>query len=136
MEVVIRRFNPAEDYEDVKAWWKAHKWIPVDLEILPKIGFMAQTEKEKLCCAWIYQSDSKLTYLEWLISNPLAEKEARKESIDRVIKRCLWTAKDLGYSVVYTSVKHPLLKDRYKRLGFKETDQEMTNMVRSLTGEI
>lgn len=135
-EITVRRFDMFEDYEDVKSWWLGHKWTPVEPEVLPKIGFISQSEKEKLCAVWIYQSDAVITWLEWLVSNPKADKEDRKQAIDPVIKRALWTAKDLGYTKVYTSVKHPLLNDRYKKLGFQETDSGVTQLIRNLELEI
>lgn len=135
-ELSIRRFNPFEDYEDVCSWWRAHKWVPMTLENLPKLGFIAVSEKEKLSCVWLYQTDARMAWLDWLISNPNADNEDRRKSLDLVIKRCLIWAKDLGYKTIFTSVQHEGLMKRYVNMGFIPTDRGITNMIRPLEVEI
>lgn len=129
----VRHFNPENDYADVVNWWRFHKWAPPARELLPFLGFIAESEQGKLAAQWIYEAKTgKICYIEFLISNPEANKEERKDGIDLVISRCIREARDRGYFLAYTSVKHPLLVPRLEKHGFKISDREMTNMTYQL----
>lgn len=123
----LRTFE-ASDYSDVASWWKAHNWPVLPIEALPKLGFIVPG----VCAGWLYETDSTLCWLEWVVSNPLTSKEERSVALDEVISSLLSRAKELGFKQVFTTVVHPKLVDRYKNHGFVVTDQAMTNLIRSL----
>lgn len=131
----VRHFNPENDYADVSAWWRAHKWPPIPREVLPFLGFIAESDQGKLAAQWVYEAKTgNICYIEFLISNPQADKLERKDAIDLVISKSLREAKERGYLFAYTSVKHPLLVPRLEKHGFAISDREMTNMTYQLQG--
>jgi len=125
--VSIEKFLP-KHYEEVCGWWKSHGWAPISLEALPTTGFIIPD----VCAGFLYSTDSSMCVLEWVISNPKASKEVRSEGLDDLIDALLKKADSSGFKMVFTSVSHPKLMDRYSEFGFKKTESEMTNMIKVL----
>lgn len=124
----IRPFNPQSDYETVKEWWAGQKWTAMPLDYLPKVGMMVP----EVCAGWLYQSDSKIAWVEFIIANPNTTKEERSEGLNLLIKGLLDKAKDLGFGAVFTSAQHPGLIKRYTEFGFQVTDTGMSTLIRRL----
>lgn len=121
----IRLFN-LSDYEMLSSWWKQHEWPSIPLSFLPKIGIIVGD-----CVAgFIYSTDSKICWLEFIISDPKCEQKKRQDALNLLIQEASNTAKDLGYEVIFTSVSHKGLIEKYKNNGFKVTDNNMTNLMR------
>jgi hypothetical protein len=123
----IREFNKI-DYYLICEWWTAHKWNAPSYLMLPKTGFII----EGLCAGFLYKTDSEIAWLEFVISNPKSDKELRNEALNILIEKLINEAKQSGFKVIFTSVEHTKLIDRYKNHGFVETDKSMTNMIKRL----
>jgi len=123
---MIREYND-NDYITLCEWWVEHKWGVIPMNCLPKVGFVVNN----ICAGFLYQTDSKIAWLEWIISNPQSNKEERDVALDLLINQLLITAKELGFKLVFTSVKHPKLKERYLEHGFLITENNSTEMVRN-----
>jgi hypothetical protein len=121
----IISFTP-EHYEEISCWWRDQNWTPVDLKTLPTNGLIIPG----VCAGFLYMTDSNLCLLEWVIANPKTDKEIRSEGLDLLIDSLLKKAEELKYSLVFTSVSHPRLMDRYTKLGFQKTDTDMCNFIK------
>lgn len=124
----VRGFTEA-DYTEVAKWWVAHGWQPVPPGSLPIIGMIVESPKNKLCAGWIYQTDSDIAWLEWVVGNPEADKMERSEALDMLVQSLLRAAKERGHSAIFTTLRHERLIERYKKHGFKVTDENMTCMI-------
>lgn len=118
----------AKDYAAVSAWWTAHKWPAIPQDCLPKTGFIV----DGLAAGFLYRSDSSICWLEWIIGNPQSDKLLRNEALDQVIAALICEAQRLGARMIFTSVVHPRLIERYQKHGFIVSESGMTNLVRSL----
>lgn len=116
------------DYWTLASWWNAHNWPCPDQEMLPETGFIV----EDVCAGFLYKTDSKIAWLEFIISNPKIEKEKRTQSLDLVISALCEEAKKLGFKVIFTSVQHKKLIQRYENHGFIVADNDMKNMVKRI----
>ena len=120
------------DYAEVCRWWKAHQWPCLPLKMLPTIGVIIKTTQGVgVCAGWLYRTDSCMTVLEWVISNPEVSSQTRAEGLDLLISCIIEHAKRLGPDMqIFTSAQHPKLIERYKTHGFIECDRGMTNFIR------
>lgn len=130
----VERFNPEKHYEAAKAYWTAHSWPVMPLTALPRLGLtVAKEGGEPLCFGWLYRTDSSFAWLEWVVADKESDKLERGEALDLLISSLTTEARKLGHTIIFTTVKHPKLIERYKAHGFIETDKDMTNMVKGVS---
>lgn len=125
----IRKFDPQSDYLKVSAWWEKQGWPSIPLEMLPKTGFIMEDAEGGLCAGWLYKTDSKFAWLEWIVANPARPFELRGRALDVLMLRLVETARSSGFKAVFSSINNERLINRYKKHGFKETEKSMTNMI-------
>ena len=72
MEFNIRKLNPS-DYEDVLVkWWKDWNFEPPSKSFLPdqgEGGLMVLLNDKPVCAGFIYFTNSKVSWIEWIISD-------------------------------------------------------------------
>lgn len=129
MTLTVRQFEPSRDYEDVCEWWKAHDWDAQPLEALSTLGFIAEKGGQKIAAVWLYISNSAISYLEFMVTNPKAPLRARRDGIREVGIAGLMSAKACGAKLVFSSLKSRGLIREYERLGFSKGDPGMTNLI-------
>jgi hypothetical protein len=127
----IRFFRPEADYEMVSAWWKAWKWPVLPLDALPKTGVIISTQTD-VCAGWLYQSDSSIAWIEFIISNPNYREPDRSLCLDTLIGTLLTLAREAGYQNVFTSTNAASLIKRHERNGFRVTDINVTHLMRTI----
>jgi hypothetical protein len=123
----VRKYQPS-DYFELCTWWELQKWPSMGQDHLPENGFIV----EGIAAGFLYKTDSKFALMEFIIANPKTEKETRAQALDLVIDSLLNLAKELDFKSVFSSITHPKLLQRYQQHGFVVTDENMTNLVRSL----
>lgn len=122
---MIRQYQPL-DYWELCGWWNHHGWTPPEQNMLPEVGYIV----DDVCAGFLYKTDSKIAWLEFIISNPKSEKEQRDQALDLLIEQLYNRAKELGFQAIFTSASHQGLIERYKAHSFKEADLGMTNLVK------
>lgn len=126
------RLLTEQDYNILANWWKGWKWQAPPKEMLPQNGtggIMIYKDDINICAGFLYTTNSKIAWLEFIISNPEYRNKDRKDAIKLVIDNLCNIAKDLGFKAVFTSVKHPSLINHYKNKGFSvdnKSSYEMT----------
>lgn len=123
------------DYDILVEWWKGWpSWknaVPPK-DMLPQNGqggVMVYKDDTNICAGFLYTTNSKIAWLEFIISNPQYRGEHRKEAIKTTIDTLCYMAKELGFGAVFTSVKHPSLIKYFKDYGFtidSHSSYEMT----------
>lgn len=133
----IREFDSKLDLKDFNLWWA--KWNPkeeisqVPREVLPAIGrTVVGSEGQNIAMGFVYQSNSKICWLEWLVVNPDSNPGLRREALDILISELKNVARDLGFWMAFTSVNHGGLISRLEGHGFEIADKNMTNMIGKL----
>lgn len=117
-----------KDYDVISSWWKSYKFPVIPREALPKNGFII----DETCAGFIYSTDSSISWLEFVVANPSLSKEERKQGLQKLLLGLTGLAKELGYSIIFSSVNHSSLMERYKEVGFEQSDTNMTNFIRRL----
>ena len=124
----MRNINLSTDYETLSAWWSAQNWPVIPTDCLPAHGLII----DGLCAGFLYQSDSKIAWIEWVVGNPSADKLARRAALNLLIDGLAELGKSLGNRIVFTAAKHPGLCARLIERGFQQTDTQMSHFVRSM----
>lgn len=128
----IRKFDRKKDYILVLRWWKDWGWPALPLEALPQNGYIVENMGKPICAAWLYKTDSCLASIEWIISDAKASREEREGTIELLFNKLFDIAKEEGFTMVFSSVKNLVLKNKMLDLGYQEGDINMTNMIKVL----
>jgi len=126
--VKTERYAGLQHYTSLSTWWKAHDWPVMPPESLSQYGLVIPG----VAAGFLYKTDSNIAWLEFLISNPEVNKEARSKGLDAIIEGLSAEAKRLGFKTVFTSSYHPGLIKRYEKHQFVKTDENVTQLVRIL----
>lgn len=122
---VARRFDPAEDYTAVCEWWRGHGWPEIPLELLSTHGMIV----DGCCAGWLYKTDSRIAWLEWVVGNPKATTTNVHHGLLALFDALKAESKSRGDTAIFSALKHKGLTRFYKLQGFAETDTGMTHMV-------
>tara|TARA_R110002049_G_scaffold108120_1_gene256142 strand:+ start:4328 stop:4726 length:399 start_codon:yes stop_codon:yes gene_type:complete len=125
----IRNLNKG-DYDTLCKWWKENRFPIIPKQILPDNGLggiMIQVNGIDRCACFLYLTNSKICWLEYLVIDfQFKDKEKRETLKEMAINQMCIFAKELGYEAVFTSVKKPQLIKTFEKLGFsKDNSVEM-----------
>lgn len=120
----MRKFED-KDYPVVCEWWKGYDWPEIPYTMLPINGLII----DNTCAGFLYQTDSDLAWIEFIVGNPTIDKNKRAEGLEQLIGGLKDKAKELGFKTVFTATRHERLVDRFKEKGFHISDKNMTHMI-------
>ncbi len=125
---MLKIYNEAEHYDLIKKWWQDHNWLPIDKNILPKTGLIVND-----CVAgFLYQTDSSLAWVEWIVSDKNSDKKLRKESLYILINELTNIAKDMGFTHTWSWLENENLIKYFTEQGYVFGDRNMTNVIKRL----
>jgi len=136
MELNIQKLKD-NDYEKLLVnWWKDWGWEAPPKDFLPDDGtggFMVYNKDIPICAGFIYKSNSKVAWVDWIISDKnYKDKESRKEGIIYLIQALTEICKQLGYTYCYALVKHEGLIKTYEDLGYIKADNYNQELIKHL----
>lgn len=124
------------DYENILTkWWSAWNFIAPPKSSLPDDGSggaMVFNDGVDICAGFLFQTNSKTAWLEFVISNKEYRESDRGEALELLINVLSIKAKELGYTNIYTSLTHKVLMKRYEKCGFLTGSQNCTEMIKIL----
>ena len=131
------RYLKHEDYDNsLVGWWKGWRWTPPSRDMLPENGcggVIASKDGIDICAGFIYMTNSKTAWIEYIISNPeYKDRSNRNEAIEMVINVLTLIAKDKGFKYAYTSLKNQHLIKKYNNCGFMIGDSNCQEMIKIL----
>lgn len=121
----------ASDYEELCKWWNFWKFPPMPIDCLPTTGVMVYDGLKNLAACFIYSSDSKVCWLEFIVANPDGSKEERKEAIETLLVSAKTMALSMGFKIIFTSCKNPFLIPKLEK-HFDKTDSDVSHFIRRL----
>lgn len=134
MKFTTRPLN-AEDYEaTLVGWWKAWEWDAPLRDFLPQNGeggIMVMDGDIPVCAGYIYNTNSKVAWVDWIISNK-DYKESRSEAIVLLVETLTSIAKNLDNNYAYALIKHEGLIKTYESLGYTQAENYNTEMIKKL----
>jgi len=113
------------DYNYINKWWIEQGFDPPGYDILPMNGLGGViVEKEKpIAAAYIYLTNSKMGYIDNLISDPKYYGKDRFDLIIYLIKACEDIARKANCREVWAASKYKGILKRCETLGYTVTEQ-------------
>lgn len=136
MKLNVRKLTPS-DYDDILlGWWKDWEWEAPLKSILPNNGeggLIVYDDDVPVCAGFVYQTNSKLAWVEWVISNKkYRTKPNRKVAIELLVRSLTMVASGAGYEFCYALTNSSALSETYKNIGYIEGDSYSKEMIKKL----
>lgn len=135
MEQEIRSFEAKKDYFMMCNWWKTHGSFAPKLEHLPASGIVVEIDGTPTACGFLYHTDSKICVFEFVVTNPMAEKEERNQALALLIDAAISWAEKGGYHLIYSSIGIPKYIARLEEKGFIQADLNQTHMFKEVNAD-
>ena len=131
------RYLKESDYDNILVgWWSQWRWSAPAKDMLPQNGaggIMISKGGEYICAGFVYFTNSKTAWIEYIISNPgYKNREDRKNALNMLINVLSVYVEQEGYKYIYTSLKNKHLIDRYADCGFLSGDKNCQEMIKIL----
>jgi len=115
------RFLEESDYSMLVEWWKWFRFPVPPQDCLPdngRSGIMVSIDGIDVCAGFLYATNSKLSWVEFVVSNPQYKNKNRKEAIKQCVYGLTELARNNGFTAVFSSVKNENLINIYEEIGF------------------
>ncbi len=136
MELNIKPLKDSHYDEVLVGWWKDWKWEAPLKDFLPdsgKGGLIVYDNETPVCAGFIYMTNSKVAWVDWIISNKkYTSKSGRKASLILLIEALTSAAKSAGNKFTYALIKHDGLIKTYEELGYMQGDSYNKEMIKVL----
>jgi hypothetical protein len=124
MELKVRALEET-DWETLSFWWKQWRWPEITKEMLPMNGcggLMVYNDDTPIAAGFLYLSNSKVAWLDWIISNPDYKESNRKDALELLIVSLEEVAKQQDYSIIISIARHKGLINTHRKLGYTIDD--------------
>jgi hypothetical protein len=125
------------DYaETLIGWWNQWGWQAPPQDFLPnngENGIMILDGTMPVCAGFVYLTNSKVAWVDWIISNKeYTDRAKRKEALLTLITKLTNMAHDLGSKYCYALIKNDSLINVYKECGYINGDTYTSEMIKIL----
>ena len=123
------------DYEILTDWWKAWGWPVIVKEMLPDNGtggIMIENKGENVVAGFLYWSNSKMVWLDWIISNPKTNRDIRQEAIKKLILTAESMTKEAGSKFMMSISRSNSLLKIHKELGWTIDPDPSHEMIKAI----
>lgn len=120
MELKVRELRES-DWDTMCSWWKWWRWPEVSKDMLPMNGcggLMVYKDDTPIAAGFLYLSNSKVVWLDWIVSNPEYRDSDRKDSLKLLIDSLEQVAKQQGYSIVISIARNKSLINIHEELNY------------------
>jgi|TARA_R110000782_G_C14605356_1_gene391541 hypothetical protein len=136
MKFEIRKLNQ-EDYDSILVdWWKDWRWTPPAKDFLPEDGaggFIVYDGDIPVCAGYIYLTNSKVGWCDWVISNfKYKDREKRNTALVKLVSALTQALTIHGCKYSYALIKSDSLINVYKEIGYSEGDKYTKEMIKKL----
>lgn len=136
MELNIRELNENDYDEILVGWWKQWGWVPPKRDFLPndgKGGVIVYDENVPICAGFMYITNSKAAWVDWIISNKeYTKKPQRKDAIKLLVSTLTDICKTTGSKYIYALIKNESLINTYQDLGYVQGSTYTKEMIKIL----
>ena len=136
MELEIRPLNETDYQEILVDWWTQWNWVAPVKDFLPddgKGGVIVYDGEIPICAGFIYVTNSKVAWVDWIISNKEYKvKDKRREAIKLLIASLTNISKNTGSKYAYALIKNQSLIKTYEDLGYTKGGSYTSEMIKLL----
>lgn len=129
---MISRILTSDDYSTLYQWWIENRFTPPPVEMLPengKGGLMVISGNTPVCAGFVYLTNSKCAWIEWIVADFNYREEDRDEAILFLLESLKSLAKQLGFVYIYSNVKNKHLVSKYESCGFVKGDSNSQELI-------
>tara|TARA_R110002012_G_scaffold36334_5_gene102758 strand:- start:7760 stop:8161 length:402 start_codon:yes stop_codon:yes gene_type:complete len=122
-ELKIRKIE-IKDYKYINKWWVEQGFKPVSLDVLPMqgLGGLIVEKQKPIAVAYLYLTNSKMGYIDNLISDPKYISKDRFNIILELIAACKQMAVETGCLDVWAVTNSKGIIKRCKELEYNITE--------------
>ena len=95
-------------------------------------GLVVSEEGKDLASGFLYETNSGIAWLEFIVTNPKTTSEERNKAILTLLEELSSSAKELGFSVIFSSIKNENLINKYLENGFSIGTKGTTELIKIL----
>jgi N-acetylglutamate synthase-like GNAT family acetyltransferase len=119
-----------QDYEYIDKWWEEHGFTHLSKSILPMNGLGGIIiEKEKpIAAAYLYLTNSKVGYIDNLITDPKYVSKDRFDVILMLIRACEQMANEVGCVEIWAMTDSEGIIERCKALGYSTSERKYSRV--------
>ena len=136
MELEIRPLNENDYQEILVDWWIQWNWTAPKKDFLPddgKGGMIIYDGDIPICAGFIYVTNSKVAWVDWIISNKEYKiKDKRRAAIKMLIESLTNISKNTGSKYAYALIKNQSLIKTYEDLGYTKGGSYTNEMIKIL----
>jgi len=128
-KINIRKIE-LNDYEYIDRWWDEQGFAPLEKDILPMDGLGGIIiEKDKpIAAAYLYITNSKVGYIDNLITDPKYVSKDRFDIILMLIRACEQMANEVGCLEIWAMTENEGIIQRCKALGYKASERNFSRI--------
>mgnify|MGYP001809737542 CR=1 FL=1 len=127
------RLLEESDYETMADWWKFWRFPVPPRDFLPQDGLgglMLLLDNVPVAAGFLYITNSKVAWLEFVVTNPSVKNKELREEIKTIIVRELTvSAHELGKKYVFTTLKNQGLVKNFEECGYTKGSSNCLEMV-------
>jgi hypothetical protein len=136
MGLNIRELNESDYDEILVGWWKQWGWVAPQRDFLPnngKGGVIVYDEDVPVCAGFMYITNSKAAWVDWIISNKeYTKKPQRKDAIKLLVSALTDICEKSGNKYIYALIKNESLINTYQDLGYVQGSTYTKEMIKTL----
>lgn len=121
MKLTARRFDFALDYPEICDWWESRGFPFIQKSKLPPCGIVVDGEGVKMCAGWLYNTDSSIALLEWVVANPGSPVHYKRDALKLLVNTA--RSEVMGNKELLMSfLAHERLISIFEECGFVKGD--------------
>lgn len=126
------RFLTDNDFPTLQKWWDWWRFPAPPKDYLPdegRGGIMVTKNEIDICAGYLFFTNSKMAWLEFIISNNEYRENDRKEAICFLINEATDLARRKGFKVVFTSIDDKNLINHFINCGYSVGSKNTTELI-------
>lgn len=88
-------------YNIAKKWWENRDWPIPMTENLSSTGMMVYQDNRPICAAWLYQTDSLMAVIGFLIADIKIKGRVKKRAIKFLLEELEEKARKMGFNIIF-----------------------------------
>lgn len=138
MQYEIFNINNKEDlnkyYPLLEEWWKGKgdKWNTIPPQYLSTTGFIIKDQREYICAAWLYRTDSKYGVINWVITNNHSKPRTKKRCLEFLLQKIQGYAEFINIDMLYLVMETKSLKKILGEQGFIMTSNNISEFFKKI----
>tara|TARA_R100000935_G_scaffold37118_2_gene58169 strand:- start:11494 stop:11901 length:408 start_codon:yes stop_codon:yes gene_type:complete len=126
-----------EDWDILPIWWdKWPKWTTPSRDALPDNGLgglMVELNGLPLMCGFIYKTNSKGVWFEWIISDPeYKDRDQRQKALELLIGDAEKLCISEGFKYILFIGKHKNLINTFKNMGWHVDSEPSYELIKKI----